>query len=303
MSHISTTSLASDRVKKVSRARAFSPARLGIYFFLLSCVAFFLLPVWIMLMTSIKSMDEISLGNVLAFANKPTIEPWITAWSGACTGLSCNGIHGGFINSLKITFFGVIFSVAIGALNGYALSFWNAKGAKLLFGIMLTAAFIPYQIFIYPLVRVFSTVGLYNSLSGIVLVHTVFGMPIMTLLFRNYFASLPLALFNAARIDGAGFFMIFRKIMLPMSTPMIVVAVILQATSIWNDFLFGLTFAGRENMPMTVLLNNIVGSTEGNQPYNIQMAATLITTVVPMLIYLLSGRWFVRGIAAGAVKG
>jgi glucose/mannose transport system permease protein len=299
----STTSSAPVQRSYTSKPSTLTPGRIGVYAFLFSCAVFFLLPVWIMVMTSIKPMDEIRLGNVLSFASHPTLQPWVQAWSGACTGLTCDGIRGGFLNSLEITFFSVILSVALGSLNGYALSFWNVKGAKVMFGIMLATAFIPYQIFIYPLVRIFSTVGLYNSIPGIVIVHTVFGMPIMTLLFRNYYAALPIALFNAARVDGAGFFTIFRRIILPMSTPMIVVAVILQATSIWNDFLFGLTFAGRDNLPMTVLLNNIVGSTEGERAYNTEMAATLLTTIVPMLIYLLSGRWFVRGIAAGAVKG
>jgi glucose/mannose transport system permease protein len=158
-------------------------------------------------------------------------------------------------------------------------------------------------VFLYPLVRLFSTLGIYNSLFGIVLIHTVFGMPVMTLLFRNFYASLPVELFNAARVDGGGFWAIFLRVMLPMSTPMLIVAVILQVTGIWNDFILGLVFAGRENLPMTVQLNNIVGSQQGAREYNVDMAATILTGLVPLLVYFVSGRYFVRGIAAGAVKG
>ncbi len=177
------------------------------------------------------------------------------------------------------------------------------RGANVLFVVLLLGAFIPYQVFIYPLVRLFSAIGIYGSLPGIVLVHVIFGLPVMTLLFRNFYAGLPAELFKAARIDGGGFWRIFLHVMLPMSTPMLVVAVILQVTGIWNDFILGLVFAGRENLPMTVQLNNIVNSAQGEKLYNVNMAATILTALVPLVVYLLSGRWFVRGIAAGSVKG
>ena len=285
------------------RPRHVTWGRIGLYAFMISVALFFLLPLWIMLLTSIKTMEEIRLGNILAWPGVMTFEPWITAWSSACTGLTCNGISVGFWNSIRILIPSVIISILVGAVNGYALTFWRVKGANLMFGILLIGAFIPYQVFIYPLVRLFSTLGIYNSLFGIVLIHTIFGMPVMTLLFRNFYASLPLELFNAARIDGGGFWTIFAKVMLPMSTPMLIVAVILQVTGIWNDFILGLVFAGRENLPMTVQLNNIVNSQEGEKLYNVNMAATMLTGIVPLVVYFVSGRWFVRGIAAGAVKG
>jgi glucose/mannose transport system permease protein len=168
---------------------------------------------------------------------------------------------------------------------------------------MMAVAFVPYQVFIYPLVRIFSQAGLNNSLAGIVIVHTIFGLPTMTLIFRNHFAALPIELFKAARVDGAGFWRIFTTIMLPMAVPIVVVAMILQVTGIWNDFILGLVFAGRSNLPMTVQLNNVVNSTMGERTYNVDMAATLLTALVPLAVYFVSGRWFVRGIAAGAVKG
>jgi glucose/mannose transport system permease protein len=285
------------------RPRHLTWGRIGAYAFLLGSAAFFLLPLWIMLLTSVKPMEEIRLGNILALPTDPTFQPWIAAWSEACTGLACEGIQVGFWNSVRILVPSVVLSILVGALNGYALCFWRVRGADLLFAILLIGAFIPYQVFLYPLVRLFSTLGIYNSLTGIVVVHIIFGMPIMTLLFRNFYSSLPRELFNAARIDGGGFFTIFVRVMLPMSTPMLVVAVILQVTGIWNDFILGLTFAGRENLPMTVQLNNIVNSVQGERAYNVDMAATMLTALVPLVVYFVSGRWFVRGIAAGAVKG
>ncbi|MFO1146856.1 MAG: carbohydrate ABC transporter permease [Alsobacter sp.] len=284
------------------RPRPLTPARVGLYAFLAITALFFLVPLYVMLVTSFKTMPEIRLGNLLAPPREATLQPWLHAWSSACTGLTCNGISVGFFNSVKILVPSVVVSIAVGALTGYALSFWRVAGAGLLFGALLIVAFVPYQIFIYPLVRVFASAGLGNSIAAIVIVHTIFGLPTMTLLFRNYFASLPIELFKAARVDGAGFFRIFWSVMLPMATPMIVVAVILQVTGIWNDFILGLVFAGRENLPMTVQLNNIVNSTQGERAYNVDMAATLLTALVPLVVYFASGRWFVRGIAAGAVK-
>ena len=286
-----------------ARRRRLTPARIGIYAFLVVTALFFLAPLYVMVVTSLKTMDELRLGAILALPRAPTLEPWIKAWSSACTGLRCAGISVGFINSVKILLPSVVLSIAVGSLTGYTLSFWRLRGAGLLFGVLMIVAFLPYQIFIYPLVRVFSFAGINNSIPGIVVIHTIFGLPTMTLLFRNYFAALPPELFKAARIDGAGFFRIFWSIMLPMATPMLIVAVILQVTGIWNDFILGLVFAGRENLPMTVQLNNIVNSTQGERAYNVDMAATILTALVPLVVYFASGRWFVRGIAAGAVKG
>ena len=283
--------------------RRLTPGRVGIYAFLVVTALFFLTPLYVMIVTSLKTMGEIRLGAILALPRAPTLEPWIKAWSSACTGLRCDGISVGFVNSVKILLPSVTLSIAVGSLTGYTLSFWRVRGAGLLFGVLMIVAFLPYQIFIYPLVRVFSFAGINNSIPGIVVIHTIFGLPTMTLLFRNYFAALPPELFRAARVDGAGFFRIFWSIMLPMATPMLIVAVILQVTGIWNDFILGLVFAGRENLPMTVQLNNIVNSTQGERAYNVDMAATILTALVPLVVYFASGRWFVRGIAAGAVKG
>jgi len=284
------------------RSRA-TPARLGLYALLLSSAAFFLLPLYVMLATSLKPMDEIRLGQLFAWPLHLTIEPWIQAWASACTGLECRGIQVGFWNSVKIVVPSTIASIFFGALNGYALSFWRVRWAGRLFGVLMFGAFVPYQVMMYPLVRALASVNLFGTLSGIVLIHTVFGMPVMTLLFRNYYAGVPSELFKAARIDGGGFWRIFFQLMLPMSLPIIAVAVIMQMTNIWNDFLLGLVFAGRENLPMTVQLNNVINTTTGERLYNVNMAATVLTSLLPLAVYLVSGRWFVRGITAGAVKG
>ncbi|MFM0643960.1 carbohydrate ABC transporter permease [Paraburkholderia bryophila] len=291
------------RVRPRRRRAAFTPARLGVYAFLLTAALFFLLPLYVMLVTSVKPMSEIRLGNLLAFPAHFTLSAWSAAWQSACTGLDCNGIQVGFWNSVRIVVPSTVLSIAIGAVNGYALSFWRPRGAGLLFGVLLMGAFIPVQVMVYPLVRVLASVHLFSSLPGIVVIHTIFGMPVMTLLFRNYYTSIPQELFKAARIDGGGFWRIFTQLMLPMSTPIIVVAVIMQVTGIWNDFILGLVFAGTKNLPMTVQLNNIINTTTGERLYNVNMAATILTSMVPLAVYFVSGRWFVRGIASGAVKG
>ncbi|OXC75510.1 carbohydrate ABC transporter permease [Caballeronia sordidicola] len=285
------------------RRSRFTPARLGVYAFLLTSALFFLLPLYVMLVTSVKPMTEIRLGNILSLPVHFTLDAWRVAWQSACTGLDCQGIQVGFWNSVRIVVPSTVLSILVGAVNGYALSYWKPRGASTLFAILLVGAFIPVQVMVYPLVRVLATVHLFSSLPGIVLIHTIFGMPVMTLLFRNYYAALPHELFQAARVDGGGFWRIFLQLMVPMSTPIIVVAVIMQVTGIWNDFILGLVFAGTKNLPMTVQLNNIINTTTGERLYNVNMAATILTSMVPLVIYFVSGRWFVRGIASGAVKG
>jgi glucose/mannose transport system permease protein len=285
------------------RPKRITASRIGVYAFLIGASVFFLLPLWVMIVTSLKTMPEIRLGLLFNWPIEMTFDPWLKAWDTACTGRDCNGLKPGFWNSVKITVPSVIVSIIIAMINGYALSFWRYKGADILFGILIFGAFVPYQVVIYPMIVGFSKVGLFATLPGIIIVHTIFGMSILTLLYRNFFTSLPVELFKAARVDGAGFWQIFFRIMLPMSVPITIVAIILQVTGIWNDFLFGLVFAGRENMPMTVQLNNIVVTTTGIREYNVNMAATVLAAAVPLVIYFISGKWFVRGIAAGAVKG
>ena len=291
------------RVPRRPNGRLPRPARIGLYVFLVTAALAFLLPLYVMVATSIKPMEEIRLGNLFSLPVRLTLQPWAQAWMSACTGLECGGIRVGFMNSVSIVVPSTVLSILLGALNGYALSFWRPRGAQVFFIVLLTGAFIPYQVMLFPLIRALAAMGLFGTLPGIVLIHTLFGMPVMTLLFRNYYAGVPHELFMAARIDGGGFWRIFVQLMLPMSLPIVVVAVIMQVTAIWNDFLLGLVFAGHDWLPMTVQLNNIINTTTGERLYNVNMAATLLTSLVPLTVYLVSGRWFVRGIAAGAVKG
>lgn len=270
----------------------------------LALVAFYyVLPLYVMIVTSLKGMPEIRLGNIFALPVDITFEPWVKAWAQACTGLNCDGLSRGFWNSVQILIPSCVLSIAVASVNGYALANWKFKGSEVFFTILIFGAFIPYQVMIYPIVILLRELGLFGDLSGLVLVHTIFGMPILTLLFRNYFTSLPQELFKAARVDGAGFWGIYFRVMLPMSIPIFVVALILQVTGIWNDFLFGVIYTRPDQYPMTVQLNNIVNSVQGVKEYNVNMAATLLTGLVPLTIYFISGKLFVRGIAAGAVKG
>ncbi|WP_337250470.1 carbohydrate ABC transporter permease [Metarhizobium album] len=274
-----------------------------VYGTLFVAAVYYVLPLYVMVVTSLKGMPEIRLGNIFSPPVEITFEPWVKAWAQACTGLNCDGLSRGFWNSVRITIPSTIISIAVASVNGYALANWRFKGADVFFTILIVGAFIPYQVMIYPIVIVLRELGIYGTLTGLVIVHTIFGMPILTLLFRNYFAGLPEELFKAARIDGAGFWAIYFKIMLPMALPIFVVAMILQITGIWNDFLFGVVFTRPEYYPMTVQLNNIVNSVQGVKEYNVNMAATILTGAVPLIVYFVSGRLFVRGIAAGAVKG
>jgi len=283
--------------------RALSRRNVFIYGTLLLVALYYLLPLYVMIVTSLKGMPEIRTGSIFAPPLEITFEPWVKAWSTACTGLNCEGLSRGFWNSVRITVPSVVISILIASVNGYALANWRFKGSETFFTILIVGAFIPYQVMLYPIVIILREMGIYGTLTGLVIVHTIFGMPINTLLFRNYFASVPEELFKAARVDGAGFWQIYVRIMLPMSLPIFVVAMIIQVTGIWNDFLFGVVYTKPDVYPMTVQLNNIVNSVQGVKEYNVNMAATLLTGLVPLVIYFISGKLFVRGIAAGAVKG
>ncbi|MEB2842849.1 ABC transporter permease subunit [Rhizobiales bacterium RZME27] len=283
--------------------KALSRRNIMLYGILGLAALYYLLPLYVMVVTSLKGMPEIRLGNIFSPPVEITFEPWVKAWAQACTGLNCDGLSRGFWNSVQIMVPSVIVSIFVASVSGYSLANWRFKGSELFFSILIIGAFIPYQVMIYPIVIILREMGVYGTLTGLIIVHTIFGMPILTLLFRNYFASLPEELFKAARIDGAGFWQIYGRIMLPMSLPIFVVAMILQVTGIWNDFLFGVVFTRPDTYPMTVQLNNIVNSVQGVKEYNVNMAATLLTGAVPLIVYFVSGRLFVRGIAAGAVKG
>lgn len=274
-----------------------------IYGLLILFAAFYLLPLFVMLITSFKTLDEIRDGNMLALPRNPTLAPWMAAWGSSCVGLTCQGIKGYFANSIAMVVPAVAISTLLGALNGYVLTKWRFPGHKWIFGLMLFACFIPFQAVLIPMARILGILGLADSTAGLVLVHVVYGLGFTTLFFRNYYEAFPNELIRAAQMDGASFFQIFRRILLPSSGPIIVVTVIFQFTNIWNDFLFGASFTSGLNAPMTVALNNLVNTSTGVREYNVHMAAAMIAALPTLLVYVLAGRYFVRGLMAGAVKG
>lgn len=264
---------------------------------------FYLLPLGVMLINSLKPLPEITGGNMMALPREPTLDPWRSAWSRAQIGVQATGLKPYFLNSILMVVPAVAISTMLGAINGYVLTKWRFPGHRWVFGLLLFSCFIPFQIVLIPMARLLGLMGLAGSLPGLILVHVVYGIGFSTLYFRNYYAAFPTELVRAAMIDGAGFFRIFWRIMLPVSGPIAVVCIIWQFTNIWNDFLFGVSFAGLDAMPMTVALNNLVQSSTGVREYNVHFAAAILAALPTLLVYIVAGRYFVRGLMAGSVKG
>jgi glucose/mannose transport system permease protein len=299
-------------------ARHSNVTRLVIYGLLIVFAIIYLLPLVVMVMTSLKPLEEVTGGNMFYLPQHLTFEPWTKAWGTACVGLTCEGLKGYVWNSVKMVVPAVLISTLLGALNGYVLTKWRFPGHKLVFGMMLFACFIPFQSVLIPMATILgklgaigqfleNTIGLSlgfgNPTVNLVLVHVVYGLGFTTLFFRNYYETFPNELVRAAQIDGASFFQIFRRILLPNSMPIFIVTVIYQFTNIWNDFLFGSTFAAGDSAPMTVALYNIVNTSTGVVEYNTNMAAAVIAAAPTLVVYVLAGRYFVSGLMAGAVKG
>jgi glucose/mannose transport system permease protein len=278
-------------------------SRVVVYAALILFALYFLFPLYVMLSTSFKSIDQLHTGNMLTLPTHPSFAPWVKAWSGACTGVRCDGMKPFFMNSVKMVIPAVLISSIIGAFNGYVLTHWRFRGADGLFTMLLVGCFIPFQAILLPMARVEGFFGLSNTIPGLVLVHVVYGIAFTTMFFRNFYVSVPAELVKAARIDGAGFFMIFTRIMMPLSLPIFMVCLIWQFTQIWNDFLFGIVFSGVDSMPITVALNNLVNTSTGVKEYNVDMAGAIIAALPTLLVYVIAGRYFVRGLTAGAVKG
>lgn len=273
-----------------------------IYVTLVVFALFYLVPLFVMVANSLKPLSEITGGNMMALPKQWTIAPWLKAWSTAQIGVEPTGLKPYFINSLMMVVPAVIISSIIGALNGYVLTKWRFKGDTIIFGLMLFSCFIPFQIVLIPMAMVLGKLGLSGSVGGLILVHVVYGIGFSTLYYRNYYAAFPTELVRAAMIDGAGFFQIFWRIMLPVSGPITVVCVIWQFTNIWNDFLFGVSFGGQDQ-PMTAALNNLVQSSTGVKEYNVHFAGAILAALPTLLVYIVAGRYFVRGLMAGSVKG
>ena len=264
---------------------------------------FYLMPLFVMITTSLKGLDEIRTGSLVALPVAVTIEAWKTAWSSACSGIQCEGLRPYFWNSVALTVPAVAISTLLGAMNGYIIAQWKFRGANLIFSLMLFGCFIPFQVVLLPMARTLGILGVAGTIPGLVFVHVIYGIGFTTLIFRNYYVTIPVELVKAAKVDGAGFFRIYWSIFLPLSLPILMVTVIWQFTQIWNDFLFGVSFSQAGTQPITVALNNIVNSTTGVKEYNVNMAAAVIAALPTLLVYVVAGKYFIRGLTAGSVKG
>ncbi len=264
---------------------------------------YYLMPLFIMITTSLKSLEEIRSGSLVALPQEVTFDAWRTAWSGACTGISCEGLRPFFWNSVIMVIPAVAISLLLGAVNGYVIAQWRFPGANWIFALMLFGCFIPFQVVLLPMARTLGILNLAGSIQGLIFVHVIYGIGFTTLFFRNFYVSVPIELVKAAKVDGAGFFRIFFAIFLPLSLPTAVVTIIWQFTQIWNDFLFGVSFSQAGTQPVTVALNNIVNSTTGVKEYNVDMAAAIIAALPTLLVYVVAGKYFIRGLTAGSVKG
>lgn len=277
--------------------------RLLLWAVLILFAIWFLLPAYVVVGTSMKDLEEIRGGSLLALPHELNFAAWRHAWSEACIGVECTGLEPYFWNSVRMALPAVVISTMLGALTGFALTKFRFRGANLVFALILFGCFVPFQVVILPMAQTLGKLGITNTVYGLILVHSVYGLAFTTLFFRNYYVTIPDELVRAATIDGAGFFTIFWRIILPLSPPIIVVSVIWQFTQIWNDFLFGASFTTGGAQPVTVALNNLVNTTTGVKQYNVDMAAALITAAPTLFVYIVAGRYFVRGLTAGSVKG
>lgn len=286
-----------------SAPSAFRWDRIALWSVLILFAIFFLTPMYVMLTTSLKDMAQVREGTLLSLPTSPSFDSWSKAWSSACTGVDCGGLKPFFMNSVLMVIPAVLVSTALGAINGYVLSKWRFKGSEVMFALMLFGMFMPLQVVLLPMSQVLGWFGIANSIWGLATVHVIAGLPSTTLFFRNYYVGLPDELIKAAMLDGAGFWRIFWRIVLPLSTPILVVTLIWQFTNIWNDFLFGVVFSGGDSKPVTVGLNNLANTSSAVKEYNVDMAAAMIAALPTLIVYILAGKYFVRGLTAGAVKG
>jgi glucose/mannose transport system permease protein len=273
--------------------------RVLLYALMLALAAFFILPMYMLLITALKSFDQVSLSRMWDLPTSFSLESFNRAWNG---GEGVIGMRGSFLNSVVMVVPATVISCILGSLNGYVFSKWRFRGSETLFTLFLFGMFIPYQSILVPLVQVLSTIRLYGTIPGLILVHVIYGIPITTLIFRNYYVGVPTELVEAGKIDGADFFRVFWYIMLPISVPGFVVVAIWQFTSIWNEFLFGLIITNAPELrPVTVALQNLSGSQFTK--WNVQMAGALMVALPTMLVYIFLGRYFLRGLMAGSLKG
>jgi glucose/mannose transport system permease protein len=239
------------------RRRRIRPHQIAILIFLVMTALFFCVPLYVIVMTSLKPMNEVPLGDIFGLPHQWTFDSWKYAWSAACSGMRCDGVSGGFFNSLSILLPSLVLSISLAMLTGYALALWQVKWANGLLFTLFVCAVVPFQIIMYPLIKITGFLSIYGTTFGVAVVHAILALPILTLIFRNFFRSIPAELTAAAMIDSGSFWRIFLEIILPMSGNILIVVLIFQITSVWNDFIVGLTFGGHDAQPMTVILNNL----------------------------------------------
>ena len=285
------------------RRRKLRGSTVAIYAFLIICALFFAVPLYVVIVTSFKTMLQITEGEIFSLPREWTFEPWYKAWNTLCTGAECNGIKSGFFNSLQILIPSIAISLTISSITGYALALWNVKWANGFLFVLFMCAFVPFQIIMIPLIILMSKSGFYGTYLAVAVVHAILSLPLLTLIFRNFYKDIPQELMSAAMMDSGSFLRVFVEIILPMSGNIMVVVLILVITSVWNDYLVGLTFAGFSSQPMTLILANSVITSRGEVIYNVDMAAALLTAIPPLVVYFGLGRFFVQGITAGAIKG
>ena len=285
------------------RRKRIRGSSIAILVFLTMCAAFVALPLYVVVVTSFKTMDQIALGEIFALPTTWTIEPWKEAWSEVCAGMTCEGVQAGFWTSMKILFPSLIIAIGISAVTGYALALWKIRWAGTFLFILFICAFVPFQIIMIPLVVLISSLGIFGSIWAVAIVHSILTMPLLTLIFRNFYKDVPEEIINAAIMDSGSFWRIFFEIILPMSSNILIVVLILMITTVWNDYLIGLVFGGVGTQPMTVILANTVITSFGEVKYNVDMAAALLTAIPPLVVYFALGKFFVQGITAGAIKG
>ncbi len=281
-------------------------SRMGLYGFvypvLIGFAAFFLLPMVVVVLNSLRSFEEITQSSVLGFPRSFQWRNWSEAWSGYCMAGNCTGIRPYMWNSLVMAIPATIVSTLIGAVNGYVLSLWRFRGAATLFAIITFGVFLPAQMKLVPWAITLRELDLSNTVRGLILIHIIGGISFTTLFCRNYYVNVPQDLIRAARVDGAGFFQIFRRIIVPLSPPILIVTVIWQFTNIWNEFLFGITFSEGANRPVTAALMALNANIAQAREYGIESAAVLLAAMPTLLIYIFGGKYFLRGLTAGAVK-
>ena len=293
--------LAADPQARAAGLR-YTASRIGVYAFLGFFALIYLLPLFVIVANSFRELPEIAQNGLIALPHTISLGAWSQAWSHYCVAGTCEGIQRNFFNSLTMTVPATIVSTLFGAVNGYVLSKWRFPGSETLFACMTLGVFMPGQIALLPWAFILGAVHLSNSIAGLVLVHVIQGLSFTTLFCRNYYLSIPDDLIKAARIDGAGFWRIFWKIILPLSPPILIVTVIWQFTGIWNEYLFGVVFTGGRQQPITAALVALQTGQLNAHPYDIASAAVLIGAVPPLLIYFFGGKYFVRGLTQGAIK-